>query len=97
MRWGVVFCEVISQMLVSWSPQDMELTLIDSVFDPIKSHVHGMCVSLFNCVINVSCCNSGVGGCGYPISSNVVRKIVSSFALKKLILFLLLPLMTSHV
>jgi hypothetical protein len=84
-----MFCEVIGQIVVYWAPIDMELTFFYSVFDPIKPHVHSTCVSLFNCVITVLCCSgvvslSGVGGCGCgcPISSNVVRKIVASFAFR---------------
>jgi hypothetical protein len=49
---------------------------------------------LYPVAVVLSVC-SGVGGCGCPISSNVVRNI--PLPLKTLILFLLMPLMTSHV
>jgi hypothetical protein len=37
---------------------------------------------LYPVAIVLSVC-SGVGGCAYPISSNVVRKIVASFTFRK--------------
>jgi hypothetical protein len=37
---------------------------------------------LYHVAVVLSVCN-GVGGCGCPISSNVVHKIVASFALRK--------------
>jgi hypothetical protein len=50
----MVFCEIIGYILVSRALIDMELTLFNSVFDPIKMHVHSACESLFNCVIIVA-------------------------------------------
>ena len=38
---GVVFCEVVGEVFVSWSPVDQELALLDAVLYPIESHVHG--------------------------------------------------------
>jgi hypothetical protein len=88
MGLGVVFCKTICQFCVSWVPLDMQLTLFDSVFDPIKSHVHGTCeffliMALLYPLANVLSVFNGVGGCGCPISSNVVCKIFASFALRK--------------
>jgi hypothetical protein len=53
-------------------------------------------VSLLYTVVVVSSVFSGVGGCGCPISSIVVRKIFFSFALRKFDPILILLLMTSH-
>jgi hypothetical protein len=58
MRRGVVFCKIIGQILVSWAPIDMKLTLFDSVFDPIKSVRLCIIVSLLYpvAVVLLLCC-----------------------------------------
>lgn len=40
-RWRVMFCEVITLVVFSWLPVDLELSLSDSVTHPVKSHVNG--------------------------------------------------------
>jgi hypothetical protein len=55
MRWRMVFRKIIPQILVSWAPIDMTLSLFDPVFDPIEAHIHGPCAFLFYCSIAVSC------------------------------------------
>jgi hypothetical protein len=80
----------------------MELTLFDSVFDPLKMHVHSMCVSLFNCVITVSCDSS----CQFevvwvvvdvPFFPKLYVKLMLLLRSETLIRFMLLLLMTSRV
>ena len=56
----VVFGRVISNIRFALFPFYLELSLSDSVSNPIVSHVHGFATALFNCVI------------GYASSSAVV-------------------------
>ena len=60
MGWWVVFCIVISHVFSSWLPVDEKLALLDSVSDPVESHVHGSRSALFDGVV------------GYAGSSGVV-------------------------
>jgi hypothetical protein len=59
MRRRMVFCEIICQILKTWSPVSFKLAFFHSILDPVKAHVHGFCTLLFDCTISVSCC-SGV-------------------------------------
>jgi len=47
---GVVFAEVVSFVLFAEAPVDKEVSLLDSVSDPVKSHVNCLGWSLFYCV-----------------------------------------------
>jgi hypothetical protein len=51
----MMFCEIIGQILVAWDPVHIKLPLLDSVFYPIKMHVHCFCAFLFYCAIAVAC------------------------------------------
>jgi hypothetical protein len=55
----MMFCETIHQILRTRAPIQIKLALLHSVFDPIKVHIHGVCVFLFYCAIAVSC-GSGI-------------------------------------
>jgi hypothetical protein len=55
MRGQMVFCEIIRQILKTWSPVNFKLALFHPIFDPIKAHVHGFCAFLFDCAIAVPC------------------------------------------
>ena len=35
----VVFCDIVFQVFISFLPEYVEMVLLDSVSDPIKSHV----------------------------------------------------------
>ncbi len=48
---GVVLGKGSSEVVSSSSPVDNELTLVDPVSDPIKSHVNGLGTSLLDGVI----------------------------------------------
>jgi hypothetical protein len=39
MLW-MMLGEVISQIRFAWFPEDVEVPLLDTILDPIKSHVH---------------------------------------------------------
>ena len=38
---GVVFREVVGQVFRAWCPKNVELSLVDSVLQPIKPHIDG--------------------------------------------------------
>jgi hypothetical protein len=85
MRRRMVFCEIVRQILKTWSPVNFKLALFHPIFDPIKAHIHGLCFCLIvplmypvGVILSVS---SGVGCCVFPNSSNVVLMTSPSFAL----------------
>jgi hypothetical protein len=41
-RWRVMFCEVISVIVLSLLPMDSKLLLVDAVLDPVGTHIHGL-------------------------------------------------------
>jgi hypothetical protein len=45
--------------LVAWASVHIKLPLLDSVFYPIKTHIHCFCAFLFYCAIAVAC-GSGI-------------------------------------
>jgi hypothetical protein len=75
---GVVICEVA----FSWCPINVKLVLLDSVTYPanLMSIAHDHCCLMLSFAmphaVELSVC-TGVGGCGYPISSRVVHKMVA--------------------
>jgi hypothetical protein len=93
MHRGVGFYKIIGQILISWSPVNAGLVLFESIFDPVKLHIHGSCTFLIDGVITAACsmllalllsvCN-GMDGCGCLISSNIVRRTVASFACRNM-------------
>jgi hypothetical protein len=48
--FGKIICEIIGSL----SPMDLVLALVDLIFDPVKTHVHGFGTALFYCVIDDS-------------------------------------------
>ena len=57
MRGRVVFGEVVAKVVVTFGPVDEELTLVDTVADPVEAHVHGFGATLGYGVIG------DAGGC----------------------------------
>jgi hypothetical protein len=55
MHWGVVICKIMCQTLKSWAPVNMKLALIDSIFDPVKMHIHCPCLFLLDVGVTISC------------------------------------------
>ena len=49
---GVVLCEIIGQVVSSAAPVDEELSLLDSVFDPVETHVNGFGAALLHIVVS---------------------------------------------
>jgi hypothetical protein len=49
--WRVMLCEVICEVAVSQFPEDTELALVDSLFDPIERHVHGFGAFWFDGIV----------------------------------------------
>ena len=54
MCWWVMFCKIIGTIVGAAAPVYGELALAYAVFDPIKTHVHRLGASLFDCVIQNS-------------------------------------------
>ena len=48
MGWGVVLHVTVSQIGCPWVPVDVEVSLLDSVFEPVESHVNGFGAFLFD-------------------------------------------------
>ena len=44
---GVMFCVVVTHVVGPWGPKNVKLFLVDSVLDPIESHVNGFGSDLF--------------------------------------------------
>ena len=42
--------EVITKVSTAWCPIEVELSLFDSILEPVESHVNGLGASLFDCV-----------------------------------------------
>jgi hypothetical protein len=72
---GVVFGVVITLVVGARAPVDEKLSLIDSITNPIKSHVHGAGSALFDGVTgDPGCC--GVvcfDGCGWLRMAEFVK------------------------
>jgi hypothetical protein len=47
MSWRVMFCKIISQVVSARGPDNIEVTLLSSVADPIEAHVDHSGLSLF--------------------------------------------------
>lgn len=48
---GVMLGEIIGIVVGAFAPVDNKVALVDAIFDPIKSHVHGLGATLAYCVI----------------------------------------------
>ena len=46
--------KVVSIILPAWAPIDKEVSLLDSVSDPVEAHVYCFGSSLFDCVVGKS-------------------------------------------
>ena len=49
-----MFCVAVRFVVSSWFPMDAELTLVDTVFDPVEAHVHCFGTFGFDCVVGNS-------------------------------------------
>ena len=38
----VVFCKVVSKVVFTWCPRDGQLVLVNSVGDPVETHIHSL-------------------------------------------------------
>ena len=51
---GVVFWDIVSNIICTWSPVNHELVLINPVSDPVESHIHFFATLLFHCAFKES-------------------------------------------
>jgi len=51
-RGAMMFGKVVAPIFITRGPKHFELTLLDSVFQPIKPHVNGLAALLFNCAVD---------------------------------------------
>jgi hypothetical protein len=61
MGWGVVFGEVIGEIVFTGAPVNDELVLLDSIADPVESHVNCFGSALFDCFVDNASGTSIVG------------------------------------
>ena len=61
MRGGMMFGEVVGEVFGSWRPVNDELLLLDAIFDPVETHVHGSGAALFHRVVDDAGCCGVVG------------------------------------
>ena len=54
----MLFGEVVSKVATARGPIYVELALFDSITDPVKTHIHGLGLLLFYCVVD------DANGCG---------------------------------
>ena len=84
----MVFCVIVSHIFLSSAPIKVIFVLKTAISQPVETHVHRTCFSLFDCVcmmlraVVLSVC-IGVGGCGWPISISIWRNISAFFAFVK--------------
>jgi hypothetical protein len=72
-HWGEVLHKIVREVFGAWSPNYLELSLTGAVSEPVKSHVDGFGVALFDGVIEDSFS-------AFVVSSNHCgRLIVSQF------------------
>jgi hypothetical protein len=50
----MVLGEVVAMVGTSWFLVDSELSIFDSVFDPVEAHVHGFGLFGLDCVVGYS-------------------------------------------
>ena len=78
----MVFCSIICQVFLSLLPEHVEMIFSYSISDPIKYHVYYSGYLIFSVPLTmpfyaVLSIATGVGGCGWPISSRAVCMNVS--------------------
>ena len=86
MCWRVMFGEVVSEVVGTAPPVHEELPLFDTIFDPVKTHIHGFGSSLFHGAVCDAggtgvVCLDGSGGLWVPISQRIVRSMAASLPL----------------
>ena len=54
----MMFCEVIGKVLGAFAPIDLELFLLDSVLNPVETHINGFGAALFDGFVG----DTGSGG-----------------------------------
>ena len=54
----MVLAEVVSEVGMAWCPIYMEVSLVDSILEPVESHVNGLGSSLFD----IGVCDSNCSG-----------------------------------
>jgi hypothetical protein len=52
---GMMLGEVISKVIGALTPVHTEVSLGDSVFEPVETHINGLRVTLFDSVIENTC------------------------------------------
>ena len=52
--WREVFGEVVTQVGETWSPVNKEFFLTNSIFDPVKAHVHSLGTFYFDGGVDVA-------------------------------------------
>ena len=52
--YRVVLCEVVTLVVSSFPPVDAKLSLVDTVPDPVKPHVHCFGSTLFHGIVTFS-------------------------------------------
>ena len=50
----MVFRDIVSNIICTWSPVDHELVLVDPVSDPVKYHINRLAPLLFHCAFEES-------------------------------------------
>ena len=63
---GMVLCKIIGQILRSFPPAHLELSLLYAILDPAESHVHSLRPSLLDAIPDAVELSTtiAVGGCG---------------------------------
>jgi hypothetical protein len=56
MSLGMMLCEIVPHIGVTWCPTNVELALFHPVFDLVKSHIHSFGAFLLDCVIDNAIC-----------------------------------------
>jgi hypothetical protein len=85
MGCGMVIGKVVGEIVFTGTPMNYKLALLDSVADPVKSHVNGFGATLFDCLIGDAsgACIVGLDGCGslrmsHFLKCNTERDTVAS-------------------
>ena len=75
-RRGVMFGEVVGQIVSPAAPVNDELALVDAIADPVETHVHGFGSALFDSAVR-DASSTGVVGldwCGWLRMAHVVQR-----------------------
>ena len=55
---SVVLGWVVAQVCGSWCPTELELVLVDSIFNPVEAHVNGFGTFLFEIAVDDAVCGA---------------------------------------